>query len=102
MRNFGNLDEAVVPSVTARARASDVEGLVSEVDKFAVWSNQQQRLRVVAPDELMEFKLVPRASDVLTIAALQVFCARALCVRGESEGGAGDDVAFGGLAMSQA
>ena len=76
MRNFGNLDEAVVPSVTARVRARDVEGLVSEVDKFAVWSIQQQRLRVVAPDEPMDFELKPRASDVLTVAALQVFGGR--------------------------
>ena len=76
VRNFGNLDEAVVPSVTARVRARDVEGLVSEVDKFAVWSIQQQRLRIVAPDEAMDFELSPRASDVLTVAALQVFCGR--------------------------
>ena len=59
-----------VPSVTACIRPRDVEGLVSEVDRYAVWSHEQQALRILDRDQVWALDLAPKESDVLTVAAL--------------------------------
>lgn len=50
---------------------SDVEGLDSEVGRYALWSHREQTLRLVGAEEETVIELQPRASDVLTVSALQ-------------------------------
>jgi hypothetical protein len=62
-------------ALTARraafASGSDVEGLVSDVGRYALWSHRAQTLRLVSASEETPVELLPRGSDVLTVAALQ-------------------------------
>jgi hypothetical protein len=71
VRNFATLERDPVPTVTAHVRASDVEGLRSEVSMYAIWSSREQRLRVVDQHEVLDLTLEPKDSDVLTVAAVQ-------------------------------
>ncbi len=88
MRNFASLERELVPSVTAYVKASDVEGLVSEVGRYAMWCCEEQRLRIVDADETIPVELKPARAEVVTVAALQVCECGCGCgyVRGRGRG----------------
>lgn len=54
----------------ARVKPSDVEGLLSDVDRFAVWCFEEQELHVIGGQETIDLKLSPQQSDVLTVSPL--------------------------------